>query len=204
MRTLSNIICLVCCLAQAAAAGHAIEFSPTLQEYSSDGIVCHRLAFRDDQRTVYYQPPRNWHCTVDGSRLRLVPPDKTFAEAEITSRPLEKPAPLDEAATKGVTQQALATLPPGSQQPLVEKQEQNALMLNNNPAFEALISYKILGDTFQRSILVVNTPLTQITFRFTARKSDFDALYRAFRASVVSWEWQPEDAHEQAAGPGGA
>jgi len=67
------------------------------------------------------------------------------------------------------------------------------MLLNNNPTFELSISYQGTGYTFQRSVLVVNTPGTQIVFKFTAPKSDFDPLYREFRASLRTWEWQSQE-----------
>lgn len=77
-----------------------------------------------------------------------------------------------------------------SQQAALVRQEQNPILLNNNQSFEVVVSYKGLGDNFERSVLFVNTPTNQLVFKLTARKSDFDALYRAFRASISSWEWQ--------------
>jgi hypothetical protein len=192
---------LLALLARTATAGNSIEFSSALEKFIGEGIVYPRLVFKDDKRPVYYQPPRDWRCTLDRNSLHLVPPNKSFAEAEISSAALEKPVALDDAAIAGLTQQILATLPPDSQQTSIVKQEHNVVLLNNNPTFELIVSYKLLGDTFERSVFVVNTPKTQILFKFSARKSDFDALYRTFHASILTWEWQPEESHDHATTP---
>ena len=178
--------------AQVATAADPIQFNSDLQKFNSEGMVYQRLVFKDDKRTVYYQPPPGWRCRTEGNRLQLVPADKTFAEAEIASVPLDKPVNLDDSAAAALTQQLMAALPPGSQQATVLKQEQNGVLLNNHPVFELQVSYKVLGETFQRTVFVVYTPAMQITFKLSARKSDFESLYRSFRASIFTWEWQPE------------
>ncbi len=104
-------------LPQIAAAGNAIEFSASLQEFTGQGIIYHRLIFKDDKRTVFYQPPQGWTAEMAGNRLRLKPSDKTFAEAEITSVPLKKPAAFDEPTVAALMQQVLSNAPPTSQQP---------------------------------------------------------------------------------------
>ncbi|MEY2540026.1 MAG: hypothetical protein QOG67_3766, partial [Verrucomicrobiota bacterium] len=98
--------------------------------------------------------------------------------------------PLDEKAASALTQQVIKSAPPGSQQVAIVSEVQNGLLLGNNPTFEVVASYKAMGETFQRSVLFVNAPGKQLVFQLSSRKSDFDALYRAFRASILTWEWQ--------------
>jgi len=171
-------------------AGNAIEFSADLKEFTGEGIVYHRLIFKDNEQSIYFQPPPGWACTLIGKSLHLRPSDKNFAVAEINSAALTAPQPFTEATTQALAQEVLTNLPPASQQAALVRQEQNPILLNNNQSFEVVVSYKGLGDNFERSVLFVNTPTNQLVFRLTARKSDFDALYRAFRSSISSWEWQ--------------
>jgi hypothetical protein len=185
MRTLLPAFLALFLTAQFSIAGNPIEFSADVQEFTGEGIVYRRLSFKDDKRTISYLPPQGWTCSLRGNSLRLVPPDKNFAEAQIESLPLEKPKPMDDAAVAALTQEVLDALPHGSQQATVVKQEQNP-MLNNNPGFELVVSYKASGEAFERGIIFVNTPANQLIFKFTARKSDFDPLYRAFRSSVFT------------------
>ena len=121
-----------------------------------------------------------------------MPPDKSLAQAKIGSRPLEAPIRSDENAINELKEQVLAGLRPGSQSGQFIKAEQNALLLNNNPTIELIVSYEAYGQRFNRSVLIANTPTSQIRFQLTARKSDFDLLYNAFRRSILTWEWQPE------------
>jgi len=192
------IVVLFSTLRLAMAAGNLVEFSAALQKFEGEGITYQRLVFKDDKRVIYFQPPRGWKCSGTENQLTLAPADRSFAEAKITSAPLDRPVALDEKAADAFKQQVLSSLPEGSRNAAIVKQEQNGLMLNNNPAIEVVISYDAFGQTFQRSVILLSTPTNQVRFQFTARKSDFDTLYRAFRASVVTWEWQPESAPVEA------
>ena len=189
MRTISRVSLLLFVLAR-SAAGSPIEFSEVVRDYMGEGILYHRLVFNEDKRQIFYQLPKGWRCAVTGKSLQLTPPNTSFAGAQIESIPLPAPQPITQAMAPALTQQVVDALPPASQHVSVVKQEQNPILLNNNPSFEVLVSYSILGDTFERGVLFVNTPTNQIVFKFTARKSEFDALYRAFRSSILTWEWQ--------------
>ena len=190
MKTIRHIVLALVLSAELAAAGSTIEFSADLKEFMGEGVGYHRLTFTDDKRTIFYQPPPKWTCSLMGKSLHLRPTDANFAAAEIEAIPLAGPQSIDAAASEAFTQQVLSTLPPGSQQAEVVKQEQNPVPLNNNPTFEVIVSYKAIGDPFQRSVLFLNTPANQVVFKLTAKKADFDALYRAFRRSIATWEWQ--------------
>jgi hypothetical protein len=190
MSKIVKIFALFLIATQLTVRGNAIEFSAVLHEFQGEGIVYHRLIFKDDKRNIFYQPPAGWGCSASASELRLVPAGKTFAEAKIRSVAMENPVPLDGNATIALTQQVIDGAPPGSQQVAIVSEVQNGLLLGNNPTFEVVASYKAMGETFQRSVLFVNAPGKQLVFQLSSRKSDFDALYRAFRASILTWEWQ--------------
>jgi hypothetical protein len=176
-------------------AGNAVKFSASPQEFAGEGIIYHRLVFSDNERTVYYIPPNQWKPYLADNQLRLSVPGKNAADARIESSGLDKPAPLDGKAVDLLTQQVVQTLPNGATSPTVLKQELNALPFNNNPTIEVIIAYKYFGQPFQRAAVFVNTPANQIVFRFTAAKADFDALYRTFRSSIGTWDWQPDVNH---------
>jgi hypothetical protein len=190
MSTTVKIFAVILIATQLTARGSALDFSALLHEFRGEGIVYHRLIFKDDKRDIFYQPPAGWGCTASDNQLRLVPAGKAFAEAQIRFVPMENPVPLDEKAASALTQQVIKSAPPGSQQVAIVSEVQNGLLLGNNPTFEVVASYKAMGETFQRSVLFVNAPGKQLVFQLSSRKSDFDALYRAFRASILTWEWQ--------------
>lgn len=165
-----------------------IEFSADLREFGSAGLAYRCLIFRDDGQTISYQPPADWRCTLVGKHLYLKPHDQNFAAAEIKAIPRSALQPFDEAVAAALVQQVLTNVPAGSLDRFVVKQEPNPVSINNYPSFEVIVSYEALGDNFKRSVLFLNTPANQIIFKFTAREDIFDALYHAFRNSILTWE----------------
>lgn len=170
-----------------------IDLTPVQNEYVANGATIRALNFKDDKRRIDYEPPQGW--TLDGSanQLRLKPPQKNFAEAVIAATPLVKPQPLDENTIKPLEEQFIAALPVGSQFAKLEEEISNPVLLDGNPSFEITVSYQLNGERFLRSALFVNLPDTQLVFRLAARKDDFAALHREFKASIFSWHWkEPE------------
>lgn len=172
-----------------SGAHAAIDFTPVVREYTSQGFNYVQLAFKTDVGLILYNPPLNWTYRGSSDRLQLAPPDNPFAEAVIQAGPVAVPAALDEAALNSLEQQALQQVPPNSQSVEVVKREQNPVLLNESQSFEVVIAYQTLGYTFQRSVIFVLTPDTQLIFQFAAPKDRFDALHASFRRSITSWQW---------------
>lgn len=175
-----------------------IDLTPSITHYTNSGMTIQQLVFKHDKQRIEYEPPRGWsfHGSVD--RLQLTPPHANFAEAVIQAVPLASPRPLDEKVGKALEQEFIASLPPGSQFVTVVSEEQNPVLLNGNRSFELTVSYQLMGEKFLRSALFVNLADTQLIFRLTARKDDFESLHRGFRISISSWHWhEPDPSHDQ-------
>jgi hypothetical protein len=183
-------------LVTAITANAGIDLTPSLKEYVSEGIKYQKLVFRDDKRSVEYYLPPGWRFGGDAHRVYLTPPKKNFAEAVIEAVTLEKPQPLDEKAVKAIEQQLIAEMPPNSQFAKVEQEIENSVPVNGGPSFEIVISYQAMGEKFLRSAIFANVRDTQLVFHISARKDDFEALHRDFKASIFSLHWvEPETAH---------
>jgi hypothetical protein len=187
MRYLKSII--LCVVAMAAQASAGIDFTPTVTRYSNEGAEFTNVSFKDDKRTISVILPRLWTCHGDASRLQITPPDQSFAEGIIQAIPTKGVLPFNEANLKALEQQALATLPPGSQGVSLVSQQESPVGLNQGQSYEFVVSYQTLGKTFQRSVIFVSCPDQQLVFRFTAPKSEFDKLNRSFRQTIYSWQW---------------
>ena len=196
-RLVGAVIAALCLTLRLAMAGNSVEFSAALQAFTGEGVTYHRLVFKDEKRAIYYQPPANWKVNASENQVTFVPPEKSFAEAKITSVALDKPVVLDERAAAAFKDQVLAALPTGNQQATVVKQEQNAVLINNNATAEVVVTYDAFGQSFQRGVFLLSTPGNQVRFQFTARKADFDPLYRIFHSSILTWEWQPQSEQAQ-------
>lgn len=171
----------------ASSAYGVIDLTPTVTEYEAHGFKYQQLLFKDDKRTISYEPPQKWAHRGEQTQLQLTPPDKKFAEALIQSIPLKAAEPLDPAGFPKFKEHVLAGVPSGSQMVTTIAEGENRLLVNGAQSFEVVVSYQALGETFQRSVILTNCNDTQLVFRLTARKDDFDALYQAFRRSISSW-----------------
>jgi len=173
------------------SAKAALDLAPVPSEYDGEGVRYTRLAFKDDKRQVLYVPPLNWSYHGSSSQLRLTPPSTfTRTDAVIDTVPLAAPLPLDEKAMAVISQQCMSALPPGSQEIKVVSEEFSPLLIAGNiPTYEVTASYQIYGETYVRSVLFANLAETQLRFKLSALKKDFNVLHRQFRASLISWQW---------------
>lgn len=173
-----------------APAGKEIEFSAALQEFGSPGLTYRCLVFKDAGRTICYQPPSGWICTLVGKHLYLKPPNQNFAAAEIKAVPLIASQPVDKIIAAALTKQVLTQVPEGAEDTLLVKEELDPVSVGNHQSYEVIVSYAALRQKLRRSVIFLNTPAHRIIFKFTARQDIFDILYRAFRKSILSWEWR--------------
>jgi hypothetical protein len=184
-RTLLPLLLVV---ALAGARG-ALDLTPTPHETTCEGFTFKELLFKDGKRQVLYQLPNKWTYRAGGDGVHLIPPQTAFAEALIQGVLLATPKPFDEKAIEGAKQQFLSTLPLGSHLTGPVTEAQNPVPLNGNPTYEFIATYQLMGETFLRSTLFTNQADTQLTFRLTARKNEFESLHRLFRASMLTWQW---------------
>jgi hypothetical protein len=191
MLTKSTIAVFVMVVVISVRAG--VDLTPSVTEYVAEGMKFQQLAFKDDKRRVEYEPPRGWSFDGSANQLHLKPPQKNFAEATITAVPLSKPQPQDENTIKLLEQQVIAGLPFGSQFAKIEETIANPVLLCGNASVGVIVSYQAAGEKFLRSVLFVNLRDTQLIFRLTARKDDFQSLHREFKGSIFSWHWIESD-----------
>jgi hypothetical protein len=181
----STVILVLATTAFIARGG--IDFTPTATEFVGEGIKYQKLTFRKDKQLVEYYPPPGWSFAGSAERIQLRPPKKNFAEAVIEAAQLSTPQLVDEKIAKALTQQFLSTMPAGSQFVTVVSEEQNPVPLDGKPTFEVTVSYQLMGEKFLRSALYANLTDTQLIFRLSARKDDFQALHFEFKRSISSW-----------------
>jgi hypothetical protein len=171
------------------SAQSGIDFTPATGERVLEGIKFPELYFHENGRKVSYEQPRGWNYSGDAAHIKFVPPDARQAFGEFSQAPLAKPQNFDEETIKLLEAAVVAALPPDSQEIIVVSAEKNPLMINQHETFEVIVAYQLYSDRFQQSVLFMNLPDTQLTFRFVARKSDFEKLHRAFRGSLCSLQW---------------
>lgn len=166
----------------------ALDLTPFPRHFSSDGFTYTELVLKSATGDMSFSLPPKWSYRGGASELRLTPPDKPFAEAVIEAAPLPQPF-TESPSQQAAVQRAIAGLPPGCQSVELVATLNNSLLLTNSGSYEVIVSYKTLGETFERSVIFVNTSDTAFMFRFTARKADFESLNRVFRRTLGTWRW---------------
>lgn len=183
-------IFLTCVLAAVhLTASAAIEFSAHEQERALEGVKFKLLFFKHNGKTIWYQPPRGWSVAGDSGGVKMTPPGLAQAQGEIAQSPLPAPQPFDAEMLKALQQKALASLPAGSEKVAVISEEKSPIRVNGNDTYALTLSYQAFGQEFMTSVLYLNLPDTQVCFRATARKQDFEKVHGAVRGSLISWQW---------------
>jgi len=183
----SLIFAFVASLLLADVGRTALVMTPTIDEYVLDGAKLKQLAFSDGDQKVTYQSPRGWKYFATATQLTLYPPNKTQAEATIATISRPDQSQFDDEALKKLVAEVLVLVPKGSSNIVVESQEKAPLRIGNRETFLVVISYSLLGNNYDRSILVINRGPEQIRCQLTCRSSDFKELQKAFLSSQYSW-----------------
>jgi hypothetical protein len=186
VNALRRALLVICFSAGPACA--ALELTPTIDEFTLDGVTIQQLAFRDGEKKVTYQPPRQWDYRGSPDRLVLHPPGKTQAEAVIMRLTIPQPTGFAPDGAKKLVDEMTAALPSGSSNVTVAAQEKNPVSINRKETFLVTIKYQFGGEKYARSVLFVNREGEQLRFQLTCREADYEQINRAFFASHFTWQ----------------
>lgn len=181
------IVAFASSLLLAAIAKGELQLTPTVDEYVLDGAKLKQLAFFDGDQKVTYQSPRGWNYSGTATQLTLHPPNKQQAEATIARVSQSDQTQFDDETLKKLVAEALLLVPKGSTNVAVESQEKAPLRIGRRETFLVVLSYSLLGNTYNRSILFVNRGGDQLRCQLTCRSADFKELQKAFLSSQYSW-----------------
>jgi hypothetical protein len=175
----------------------AVDLTPLVEEYVGQGMLYHRIIFKQTHGSITMELPNQWSCTGTSDRVRLTPPAaKAFAEGLVTSTPLAAPQPLNETVQTAFKQQILRSLPAGNQSATVIAEIENSISFCDTLGFEFVVSYKLMGQTFRRNAILVHLPDTRLVFQFSAPEKEFEALSKSFRHAIFSGQWVQPPAAE--------
>jgi hypothetical protein len=173
-----------------SSSNGGIDFTPAIEEYSSQGFVYRRVTLKEERGPIKFVLPQGWLVRGASGRLQLNPANGGFAEATITASPLTGPAQFNEATMEALKQQALRTAPSASNSVQLIRCEPNPVPMAPYTSVGFVTSYTALGRTFEKSMIFVQADDTQLVFSLTAPKEEFDGLYQLFRTSISSWQWR--------------
>jgi hypothetical protein len=162
--------------------------NPTLSEFTAEGIAYKQLVFKDGKRQIAYELPSQWRYRSSADSVKLLPPNDSTADAVIKAVPLTAPRPLDDKGIAAVRDHFMSAIPPTAQNVNVVSESLNTVPLKVANC-EITATYQAFGEVFTRRALYLNLPDTHVIFRLTARKNEFEGLWRTLRGSILSWQW---------------
>jgi hypothetical protein len=165
-----------------------LEFTPHVEEYDLEGIKLKQLAFADGERRVFYTPPKKWQYSGAGNRLILHPTNESAAEAVITVAKTPRPEIFDEAATKRLCEEVLASVPSGATNVSLVSQQMNPVVIERKDTFLVVINYDYYSQPYARSVMFLNRQTEQVRFQLTCYRNTFRDLQKAFQNSHYSWQ----------------
>lgn len=172
-----------------ATALGELNLSPQREEFTLDGVTMWHLTFETGlNQKATYQPPRGWVYSGGSNQLTLQPPGKNQTQVTITKTPLKQPLPLDEKNRKKLAEEALASVPKGSEQQKIESEEANPLRISGNDTYLVQLTYTFYGQRFSRYCLFLNHKPYQLRFQLTCLESDYKELSKAFQKSLYTWQ----------------
>jgi len=187
---MKSIISFLALLILCSVSRAEVNFKGGTTERTLEGLKFEQLVFRDNGRKVTYEQPRGWSYFAESGRIRFTPPGVSQAQADIDQVPLKAPVLFEEATLQKLQQQVVAGLPPAAQNAKVELEEKSPFKKNDCDTYGVTVSYHFQGQDFLTSVLYLNLPDALVRFRATARKADFEKIQRAFRGSILSWQWR--------------
>jgi hypothetical protein len=182
------ILAFAASLLLADVAKAELVLTPTVDEYVLDGAKLKQLAFFDGGQKVTYQSPHGWDYSGSATQLTLHPPGKPQAVATITRVSHPEPIRFDDETLKKLVDEAVTLVPKDSTNVGVESQEKAPLRIGRRDTFLLVLSYSLLGQTYNRSILFINRDNgEQIRCQLTCSAADFKNLQKAFLGSQYTW-----------------
>jgi hypothetical protein len=175
-------------LSLAGLAQADLNFTPRVEEYDLEGVKLKQLTFADGERRVIYTPPKKWEYSGSESRLVLHPTTESAAEAVITVSKTQRQEVFDEATTKRLCDEVLASVPGGSINATLVSQQMNPLLIERKDTFLVVINYDYYSQPYTRSVMFLNRQNEQVRFQLTCYRNVFRDLQKAFQNSHYSWQ----------------
>lgn len=126
--------------------------------------------------------------TGGGNRLVLRPASESSAEATITVSNLPQAQIFDDATTKRLCDEVLASVPSGATHVTLVSQQLNPLLIERKETFLVVINYDFYSYPYARSVMFLNRQNEQVRLQLTCLRSAFPELQKAFQGSHYSWQ----------------
>ena len=166
-----------------------LNLAPRLESFELDGVKMSQLTFQaGGDSPATYQPPPGWKYSGGRDALELAPENISQARAKIAKIPARSVVTFDEEGLKRLRDDAINSLPQGSEQVTVTNVELNPLQIERNQTYLVELTFTFFGEKFACYSLILNRQPEAISFRLTCRQKDYSQLRQVFQRSLFTWQ----------------
>ena len=133
---------------------------------------------------ITYVPPVKWSVSDE----RIIPPEKTEADAYFDVVRIDSPAPwTPDRITEEEKMVLTRMIPRGSTNPIILSEGPLPFRPSGQDAYEICFSYDCYARQFNESVVFVEHDKVQLQAHFGSLKKDFPDLHSAFVASLFTF-----------------
>ncbi len=166
-----------------------LDLSPRLESYELDGVKMSQLTFgTGTQSKASYQPPADWKYSGGKDHLDLQPPALAQAKAKISQLSIGTVLSFDGTGRQRLREEAILSLPRGSQEVEVTSEELNPLQIDGKQTYLVELTYTFFGEKFACYSLFLNRQPEALSFRLSCRAKEYPELRQAFHKSLYTWQ----------------
>ncbi len=171
----------------------ALDFTPVETRSVEDGVPVRRLAFREDDKSIFFQVPDGWKMFGGGQEIAFLPIAAGAGEVRIGNSAVNPSIGFDEPGLAVYRSAARSALPKLAQQVEVLSEVKDAFPLDDWQSFEMKFSYTLVGVKKVSSVLFVTmNPQRQVRLLADGNEKDFEGVYAAARTLLGSWFEPPK------------
>lgn len=185
-----SVSLLIGIMAASMVTALAIDFTPHESVRELEGSRFSQLLFNDGLWDVTYEPPKRWTYSGEGNVLSLWDPGKEQLDATVVvSKADTAPVVLDPSGMQALRTRARSVLPRGSQEVRLVSEAKDAVTVGGHETYEAAFEYGLFGQKFRTCVIFAFLGDRQMTAQVSSHPDDFAEAYRAFHASLFSFQW---------------
>jgi len=169
----------------------ALDLTPSYGFRELEGAKIPVVFFKDDARTVQWQPPAEWKITGDEASLALLPAGKSNARMElrIVSRKAAE-APDGKADPQAAADWVQPLLPVTAEKASFVREIPSPFLLGGLSSREITFSYNYLARQFNVSVALVNLDLEHsLAVIIYAPSQEFTIIHEEGTKSMFRWIW---------------
>lgn len=165
-----------------------IDFTPRQVRSIEDGAPMRRLAFREGEKNIFFQPPKGWQMVGGGNEIIFNAPENGDGQIRLGRALVGPGVPFDEQGLIAYRNAARGQISPRAQDVQLVSETKDAFPFDDWQSFEMFFSYTIDGVKRMRWHLVVTmNPQRQVRVTADATEKEFEKVHASARTLIGSW-----------------